>query len=92
MQCLIDQYSSYRVREVEEYYADQNIGQVFLKGNNTQKEDIADCGGVKLALNAYRKYEEKYPDSNVVPIGLEGFDKDQLFWISFGQAFCRFAT
>lgn len=90
VQCLIDQYSSYRVKEVEKYYADENIGEVHLKGNNTQKENIADCGGVKLALNAFKKYEEKYPESDAIPIGLEGLNKNQLFWISFAQAFCRF--
>lgn len=92
VQCLIDQYSSYRVKEVEEYYADENIGKVHLRGNNTQKEDIADCGGVKLSLNAYKKYEKNFPGSNVVPLGLEDFDKDQLFWISFAQTFCRFVN
>lgn len=88
VKCLIDQYSSYRVKEVEEYFADENIGEVHLNGNHTQKEDIADCGGLKLALNAYKKYEQEFPDSDIVPIGLEDFSNDQLFWISFAQTFC----
>ena len=92
VKCLVDQYSSYRVKDVEEYYADENIGEVHLKGNNTQKEDIADCGGVKLSLNAYKKYEATHNDSLVIPIGLEAFSKDQLFFISFAQTFCRFVN
>lgn len=92
VQCLIDQYSSYRSEEVEEYYKDENIGEVYLNGNHTQKEDIADCGGVKLALNAFKKYEKKYPDAGIIPLGLEDFKNDQLFWISFAQSFCRSDT
>lgn len=90
VQCIINQYSSYRVNEVEEYYSDENIGEFHLNGNFTQKEDIADCGGIKLSLNAFRKFEEKYPEAKVTPIGLQEYDKDKLFWISFAQTFCRF--
>lgn len=90
VQCIVNQYSSYRVKEVEEYYSDENIGEFHLNGNFTQKEDIADCGGVKLSLNAFRKFENKYPEAKVTPIGLQAYDKDKLFWISFAQTFCRF--
>lgn len=96
VQCIINQYSSYRVTEVEEYYADEEYrfnldpnGEFHLDGNFTQKEDIADCGGVKLALNAYLAFEDKFPEAKVTPIGLQEFDKDKLFWLSFAQTFCR---
>lgn len=90
VQCIIDQYSSYRVKEIEEYYADENIGEFHLNGNYTQKEDIADCGGIKLALYAFRKFEDKFPEAKITPIGLQDYDKDKLFWLSFAQTFCRF--
>lgn len=86
IQCIIDQYSNYRVREVEQY---ENIAEFHLNGNFTQKEDVADCGGVKLALNAYRKFAEQFPEAKVTPIGLQQYDPDQLFWLSFAQTFCR---
>lgn len=87
VQCIIDQYSNYRVKEVEEY---ENIDAFYLNGNFTQKEDIADCGGVKLSLNAFKKFENEFPESKIIPIGLHEFDSDQLFWLSFAQTFCRF--
>ena len=89
VQCIINQYSSYRVADVEEYFADEGIGEFHLNGNFTQKEDIADCGGIKLALNAYKAFEAKYPEAKITPIGLQEFDKDKLFWLSFAQTFCR---
>lgn len=74
------------MKEVEEY---ENIEAFYLNGNFTQKEDVADCGGVRLALAAYRKFEEKFPEAKILPIGLQDYDKDKLFWLSFAQTFCR---
>lgn len=88
VQCIVNQYSNYRVKEVEEYYADEGIREFHLNGNFTQKEDIADCGGVKLSLNAFRKFEEKFPEAGITPVGLQEYNKDKLFWLSFAQTFC----
>jgi len=92
VQCIINQYSNYRVKDIEEYYANENGGEFHLNGNYTQKEDIADCGGVKLALRAFKKYEREYPDANKTPIGLHDFNNDKLFWLSFAQFYCRFGS
>lgn len=89
VQCIINQYSSHRVKEVEDYYADENIAPFHLNGNYTQKEDIADCGGVKLALYALKRFEDKFPEAKITPIGLQNFDSDKIFWLSFAQTFCR---
>ena len=45
-QCIIEQYGNFTVPEL-------NIN---LNGINTQGENIADNGGVKLAYRAYSKY------------------------------------
>lgn len=37
VQCIVDQYSSYRVKEVEELLMNENV-QFFINGNFTQKE------------------------------------------------------
>jgi len=89
--CIIDQYTNYRVKEIEEFELEQfgNDAPFHLNGNFTQKEDIADCGGIKLALNAYKRYEKKFPNAKIRPIGLDDYDKQQLFWISFAQTYCR---
>ena len=44
--CIIDQYSGYKVKQVD----------MFLNGINTQGENIADNGGVKEAYMAYSKF------------------------------------
>lgn len=62
------------------------------KSNFWNFQDVADCGGVKLALKAFKRFEHRYPKSEIVPIGLQNYDKDKLFFLSFAQTFCRFVT
>ena len=72
-QCVIDQYSKYEVSDG-----------VHLNGANTVGENIADIGGVKLALSAYRQLRSSAPDTVVA----DGFTEDQQFFLGFGQAWC----
>jgi putative endopeptidase len=72
-QCVVDQYNNYEVS-----------GNTKLNGANTAGEDIADIGGVKLALTAYRQLRAKSSDTIVA----DGFTEDQQFFLSFGQAWC----
>jgi putative endopeptidase len=72
-QCVIDQYSKYEVSDG-----------VHLNGANTVGENIADIGGVKLALSAYRQLRASAPDTVVA----DGFTEDQQFFLGFGQAWC----
>ena len=70
---MIDQYSQYEV-----------AGGTKLNGANTVGENIADIGGVKLALTAYRQLRSKAADTVVA----DGFTEDQQFFLGFGQAWC----
>jgi putative endopeptidase len=72
-QCVIDQYSQYEV-----------AGGTKLNGANTVGENIADIGGVKLALAAYRALRSSATDTVVA----DGFTEDQQFFLGFGQAWC----
>ncbi|MGE0396639.1 MAG: M13 family metallopeptidase [Kofleriaceae bacterium] len=72
-QCVIDQYSKYEV-----------VGGGKVNGANTVGENIADIGGVKLALAAYRSLRSTAPDTVVA----DGFTEDQQFFLGFGQAWC----
>ncbi len=72
-QCVIDQYSSYEVS-----------GGTKLNGALSAGDNIADIGGVKLALAAYRQLRAAAPDTVVA----DGFTEDQQFFLGFGQAQC----
>jgi predicted metalloendopeptidase len=72
-QCVIDQYSSYKVDDKTK-----------VNGANTVGENIADIGGVKLALSAYRQLRAPAPDTVIA----DGFTEDQQFFLAYGQNWC----
>jgi putative endopeptidase len=55
-----------------------------LNGANTLGENIADIGGVKLALAAYRSLRASAPEAVVA----DGFTEDQQFFLAVGQVWC----
>jgi putative endopeptidase len=71
-QCVIDQYSKYPA------------GGGTLNGALTVGENIADIGGIKLALAAYRALRANATDTDIA----DGFTEDQQFFLSFGQTWC----
>ncbi|HEU4613961.1 MAG TPA: M13 family metallopeptidase [Kofleriaceae bacterium] len=71
-QCVVDQYSSY------------DAGGGKLNGKLTLGENIADIGGIKLALAAYRQLRASAPETDVA----DGFTEDQQFFLSVGQTWC----
>jgi endothelin-converting enzyme/putative endopeptidase len=75
-QCVVDQYG--------EYSADQAVGDVKLNGKLTLGENLADLGGLKLALAAYRASRAGKPQEAAIA----GFTPDQAFFISFAQVWC----
>ena len=70
-QCVIKQYDAYEA-----------VPDVHLNGANTVGENIADIGGVKLALRAARALRSG------APVIADGFTEDQQFFLGFGQAWC----
>lgn len=68
-QLLIDQYSDYEVLEG-----------VFVNGELTLGENIADLGGLTIAYHAYEKSLEGKEDEVI-----NGFTGEQRFFIAFGQ-------
>ena len=79
-QCIEDQYNNY-------YFAEPKIYNNSVNGTLTLKENIADCGGIKLAYNAYKKFTQQN-GSQSLPIGLNNMTNEQIFWISFAQTHC----
>ncbi len=72
--CVADQYSAYEA-----------LPGVKLNGELTLGENIADIGGVKLALSAYRDLAK----SESQHLTAEGYDEAQLFFLAFGQSWCE---
>lgn len=75
--CIIEQYGN---------YTDKSIN-MSLNGVNTQGENIADNGGLKLAYRAYVSAMEKASGEDPMLPGLP-FSPKQLFWISAAQTWC----
>ncbi len=71
-QCLVRQYAGYTVD-----------GDTHLDGELTLGENIADLGGVKLALAARRAAAAGRPEERVA-----GFTPDQQFFLGVAQVWC----
>uniref|UniRef100_W8BVC8 Membrane metallo-endopeptidase-like 1 n=1 Tax=Ceratitis capitata TaxID=7213 RepID=W8BVC8_CERCA len=75
-QCIIDQYSRYKIEEVDMY----------VNGRMTQGENIADNGGLKQAFRAYKKWVKRHGPEPELP-GLN-LTHDQLFFLNYAQIWC----
>ncbi|XP_039448992.1 neprilysin-1 isoform X2 [Culex pipiens pallens] len=75
-QCIIDQYSRYKINEVNMY----------MNGRMTQGENIADNGGLKQSFRAYRKWVKLHGPEQELP-GMN-MTHDQLFFLNYAQIWC----
>uniref|UniRef100_A0A182UDR1 Peptidase M13 C-terminal domain-containing protein n=1 Tax=Anopheles melas TaxID=34690 RepID=A0A182UDR1_9DIPT len=75
-QCIIDQYSRYKIDEVG----------LYMDGRMTQGENIADNGGLKQSYRAYRKWVSQHGSEPDLP-GLN-MTHDQLFFLNYAQIWC----
>ncbi|KAK9717796.1 Peptidase family M13 [Popillia japonica] len=75
-QCIIDQYSRYKIDEVG----------LYVNGRMTQGENIADNGGLKQSFRAYRKWVSQHGEEPDLP-GLN-LSHDQLFFLNYAQIWC----
>lgn len=71
-QCVIDKYAAYEV-----------MPGLFVNGELTLGENIADMGGVKFAYHAYKAMRE-----GKEPVVAGGYSEDQQFFLAVGQAWC----
>lgn len=75
--CIIEQYGN----------VTEPLTGMKLNGINTQGENIADNGGVKIAYLAYKKWlEENGPEQKIPSLGQ--YSSEQMFWISYARTWC----
>jgi len=75
-QCIVDQYSGYKLPGID----------LFINGRMTQGENIADNGGLKQAYRAYRKWVSIHGEEAELP-GLN-MTHEQLFFLNYAQIWC----
>ncbi|VDM56365.1 unnamed protein product [Angiostrongylus costaricensis] len=75
--CIVEQYGNYVVPKTT----------YKVNGKLTQGENIADNGGVKEALRAYRKYVANHGEEARLP-GLQQFTNTQIFFLSYAHFWC----
>ena len=76
--CVINQYSQYEV-----------LPGIYINGNLTQGENVADMGGIKNAYNAYMKIAGAKASQ---PSIVKGLSNIQLFIVAYAQGWCQVAT
>lgn len=83
-QCFVDQYSSYKVSELNKT----------VNGIATLRENIADNGGIREAYRAFKRLKARRGLDMLSPRlpGLERYSPDQLFFIIYATMWCRAET
>ncbi|CAJ0554865.1 Ff.00g133780.m01.CDS01 [Fusarium sp. VM40] len=79
-QCFIEQYNNFTILA-------PNGTKVYVNGNLTLDENIADAGGVSSSFEAWKKWESKKGKAKSLP-GMQSFTHEQLFFLKWGQTWC----
>jgi predicted metalloendopeptidase len=79
--CFIQHYESYLVPDIEEK----------ISGKMTLDENIADNGGLREALMAYRKYVDDFGEEPKLP-GFEQYSNEQMYYLAFANNWCEATT
>ncbi|XP_066995803.1 neprilysin-11 [Anabrus simplex] len=84
MQCIVEQYGRYEVPQIGENFT--------VNGINTVGENIADNGGLREAMRAYRKFRARNVDAEQQLPGLSAYTPEQLFFLGFAHMWCGNST
>ncbi|CAG8955459.1 hypothetical protein HYFRA_00010325 [Hymenoscyphus fraxineus] len=79
--CFATQYANYTITSPTGL-------QLHVDGQLTLNENIADAGGLGAAFAAWKLHEATEPQPDELLPGLEGFSKEQLFFIAYGGMWC----
>ncbi|XP_018496661.2 neprilysin-1 [Galendromus occidentalis] len=79
--CMIEQYSGYRVKEIN----------MMINGFKTQGENIADNGGIMQSYTAFRRRQDELKSTKIRLPGVN-FTDEQLFFLTYAQIWCSSST
>ncbi|PHH54854.1 Endothelin-converting enzyme 2, partial [Ceratocystis fimbriata CBS 114723] len=79
-QCFVDQYSNLVHRKKGKF-------KTFVDGKITLNENIADAGGLLASYQAWKKLDAADKGGEMLP-GLEFFNREQLFFVSYVNRLC----
>ncbi|KAI8639292.1 hypothetical protein BD408DRAFT_421706 [Parasitella parasitica] len=83
-QCFIDQYN-------KDYITNRSTGEkIQIDGSNTLGENIADSGGLSIALTAYREYISQIQQQELLLPGFESLTQEQMFFIGYTIPRCSY--
>ncbi|XP_018348692.1 PREDICTED: neprilysin-21-like [Trachymyrmex septentrionalis] len=80
-QCFINHYNTYYEVEVDDY----------IDGELTLGENIADNGGLREAIVAYKRWKARHGYEPLLP-GFTEFTHEQLLFLSFAHLWCESYT
>jgi len=82
--CMEKQYAAIKLPELAKAAPGLKIN-----GKLTLGENIADNGGVVTALQAFATWEKKKDTPSEYEVNKQVFKTDSLFWLAYGQTWCR---
>ncbi|XP_020709733.2 neprilysin-1 isoform X2 [Athalia rosae] len=77
-QCFVDHYGTYYEEKVDRY----------VDGELTLGENIADNGGLREAVWAYRRWKSRHGAEESLP-GFDHLSSEQLLFLAFGHIWCE---
>lgn len=85
--CMVKQYEAMKLPELAKAAPGLKIN-----GKLTLGENIADNGGVVTARQAFQEWEKKKDTPTEYEVNKQVFKTDALFWLAYGQTWCRKGT
>lgn len=83
IKCFVEQFDSYTLNKLSPNETIENYGE------QTKDENMADTIGLDAAYRAYRQREKANGTPAQTLLGLERFNNDQLFFLSFANMWCE---
>ena len=75
--CVVNEYNSFEI-----------LPGVFINGELTLGENIADQGGIRLAYRAWKESHSSEGGQKALATGASGLSQEQQFFVAFAQTWC----